>query len=326
MDRTIVGLHLNSSKFYLPECFIMFHPYIISENERLIFTLIYSFLIPLIIGANILSISGIIKTKRNKFTKSQILFIILCLSDLSFGIIQLPYQIYLLRRYEQITCYQTTVQAFWFVFPIYISGTTLLLISIERYMNVVKKKHYKKIIYNTTLMVAITLEVSIATFWSLYFAFICKKQNLRKLANFLISSSSNEGIFLAIALSLNVALLRNVRSKLRNKTVSQKTDSKLTTTIRIIAVAVIISYLPSIICFNIAAYTYLYSKNPTSYQKVTVSVICSLVPVQVNSVVNALIYISRNREMKNHFKTLTRSKARVVRQYNINSYPRDTYL
>ena len=74
----------------------MFHPYIISENERLIFTIIYSVLIPLIIGANILSISEIIQTKRNKFTKSQILFIILCLSDLSFGIIQLPYQIYLL--------------------------------------------------------------------------------------------------------------------------------------------------------------------------------------------------------------------------------------
>ena len=181
MDRTIVGLHLNSSKFYLPECFIMFHPYIISENERLIFTIIYSVLIPLIIGANILSISGIIQTKRNKFTKSQILFIILCLSDLSFGIIQLPYQIYLLWRYEKITCYQTTVQAFWFVFPIYVSGTTLLLISIERYMNVVKKKHYKKIIYNTTLTVAITL----ATFLVFLFCICMQKTKFKKAGKFL---------------------------------------------------------------------------------------------------------------------------------------------
>ena len=186
-------------------------------------------------------------------------------------------------------------------------------------MNVVNKKYYKKIISNTTLAMAIILEVLIATFWSLYFAFVRKKQNLRKLANFLISSSSNEGIFLAVALLLNIALVRNVRSKLRNTTVSQKTDSKLTTTIRIIATAVIISYLPSIICFNVAAYTYLYSKNSISYQKVTMAIIWSLVPTQVNAVMNALIYISRNREMKKHFKILTRSKARVVRQYNINS-------
>ena len=319
MNGTIVDLHLKNLQFYLPECFIVFQPYVISENERLIFTIIYSVLIPLIIGANILSISGIIKMKRNKFTTSQILFIILCISDLSFGIIQLPYQIYLLRRYEKITCYQTIIQAFWVVFPIYISGTTLLLISIERYMNVVNKKYYKKIISNTTLAMAIILEVLIATFWSLYFAFVRKKQNLRKLANFLISSSSNEGIFLAVALLLNIALVRNVRSKLRNTTASQKTDSKLTTTIRIIAAAVIISYLPSIICFNVAAYTYLYSKNSISYQKVTVAIIWSLVPAQANAVMNALIYISRNREMKKHFKILTRSKARVVRQYNINS-------
>lgn len=319
MNGTIVDLHLKNLQFYLPECFIVFQPYVISENERLIFTIIYSVLIPLIIGANILSISGIIKMKRNKFTTSQILFIILCISDLSFGIIQLQYQIYLLRRYEKITCYQTIIQAFWVVFPIYISGTTLLLISIERYMNVVNKKYYKKIISNTTLAMAIILEVLIATFWSLYFAFVRKKQNLRKLANFLISSSSNEGIFLAVALLLNIALVRNVRSKLRNTTASQKTDSKLTTAIRIIAAAVIISYLPSIICFNVAAYTYLYSKNSISYQKVTVAIIWSLVPAQVNAVMNALIYISRNREMKKHFKILTRSKARVVRQYNINS-------
>ena len=326
MNQTIVGLHPNTLQFYLPDCFVMFHPYIISENERLVFTIIYSVLIPCIIGANIISISGIIKTKRNKFTKSQVLFIILYLSDLSFGIIQLPYQIYLLRRYEKITCYQTIVQAFWFVFPIYISGTTLFLISIKRYMNVAKKKYYKKIISNTTLTIAIILENLIATFWSLYFAFVCKKQNLRKLANFLISSSSNEGIFLAIALLLNIALVRNVRSKLRNTTVMQKTDSKLTTTIRIIATAVIISYLLSILCFNVAAYTYLYSKNPISYQKITVTIIWSLVPAQVNAVTNALIYISRNQGMKKHFKSVTRSRARVVRQYSINSYPRDTYL
>ena len=59
---------------------------------------IYAGLIPLIVSVNLLLIFGIIKTKRNKFTSSQILFLALFMSDLTFGVAQLPIQIYLLQN------------------------------------------------------------------------------------------------------------------------------------------------------------------------------------------------------------------------------------
>ena len=55
---------------------------------------VYAILIPLIITTNV--IFGIIKLKRNKFTSSQILFLTLFSSDLTFGEVQLPIQIYIL--------------------------------------------------------------------------------------------------------------------------------------------------------------------------------------------------------------------------------------
>ena len=57
-------------------------------------------LIPVIVGANLLLILGIIKTKETKFTSSQILFIILFLSDMTIGVVQLPVQIYLNLKFK----------------------------------------------------------------------------------------------------------------------------------------------------------------------------------------------------------------------------------
>ena len=65
-------------------------------NLQILLTVLYSCLIPLIICANLLLIIGIIKIKRIKFTLNQILFLILSLSDLIIGVVQLPFLIYLL--------------------------------------------------------------------------------------------------------------------------------------------------------------------------------------------------------------------------------------
>ena len=55
------------------ECFSLYR----TEDgyvKNTLLAVIYASIIPLIIGANLLLISAIIKTKRDKFTSSQILF------------------------------------------------------------------------------------------------------------------------------------------------------------------------------------------------------------------------------------------------------------
>ena len=98
---------------------------------------IYASLIPLIVSVNLLLIFGIIKTKRNKFTSSQILFLALFMSDLTFGVVQLPIQIYLLQNSSVPTCFEFQLNAFTIAFTIFMSGTILLVISADHYIKVI---------------------------------------------------------------------------------------------------------------------------------------------------------------------------------------------
>lgn len=305
----------------------MFSPNIITDNNGLLLTIIYASLMPLIIATNLLLIIGIIKTKRKKFTTSQILFIILSMSDLSLGTIQLPLQIYLLTRAEKITCLQTQIRAFWNGFPISLSGFTILLISIDRYISVVKTKHYRKIITNKTLILAIALEASVAALWSIWYTIISKERDVKRSAVFFISLSIYEGIILSIGILLNLGLMRNVQFKLRNTSIRQKTDARLTVTIRMIAITLVISYLPSIVCFNVAAYTYLFSKDLKLIHDVSIVLIWSLVPAQLNAALNAMIYLLRNRDIKKYFKSFYKHQHKnqsITESNNMNSKMLDT--
>ena len=115
-------------------------------NLQILLTVLYSCLIPLIICANLLLIIGIIKIKRIKFTLNQILFLILSLSDLIIGVVQLPFLIYLLWKTSDLTCFEARLRAFSTSFPIILSGTLLCAISVDRYIYVASNQYYKRIV------------------------------------------------------------------------------------------------------------------------------------------------------------------------------------
>ena len=79
--------------------------------KRYTVAVIYASIIPLIIGANLLLIIGIIKTKRDKFTSSQILFLTLFLSDLTVAVVQLPMLLYIGWK-ESSTCLEFQIGFF----------------------------------------------------------------------------------------------------------------------------------------------------------------------------------------------------------------------
>ena len=110
------------------ECFSVFG-FIDSEITRPILTGIYASLIPLITGDNVLLITGIAKIKHNKFSSSQILFLTLFLSDLSFGVVQIPYQIYLMWRSDDPSCLEIQLGIFSTTFPISMPGNGITMIA-----------------------------------------------------------------------------------------------------------------------------------------------------------------------------------------------------
>lgn len=288
----------NSSTFTFPrpECISDFVQ--ISEANRLVLTIIYATFIPLIIAANLLLIIGIMKTKCKKLTTSQILFLILGASDLSLGMIHLPIQLFLLQTKTTITCAHLKLRGFWFGFPISLSGATILLISIDRYVHVTKNRPTKKLMRGLIIG-----DLLVAFTWAIAYALISDGFNIKAAAKYFIGLSIYEGTVLAIGVLLNVLLLENVRMKARNSSIKRKTDS-LTKTIGLITTTLVLTYIPSVIVFNVAAYTYLFSTDREKIKNISVAVTWSLVPAQLNAVFNSLIYCTRNRRIMRYFKHL----------------------
>ena len=139
-----------------------------NPNLKIPLTVLDSCLIPLIICANLLLVIGIIKIKRHKFISCQILFLILFLSDLIIGVVQLPFLIYLLWKTSDLTCFEAQLRAFSTSFPIIMSGTLLCVISVDRYINVVSNQYYKRTVTKKSLPVAIIFTILISLTWAIF--------------------------------------------------------------------------------------------------------------------------------------------------------------
>ena len=144
----------------LQQCVLLFRRE--DPNIKTLLTVLYSCLIPLIICANLLLIFGTIKTKLNKFTSSQILFLILFISDLTFGVVQLPVKIYLIWKSSAPTCFEVKLSAFSTSFPICISCIILCVISIDWYINIVHNRLYTRTVNKTLMITTIVCMITIS--------------------------------------------------------------------------------------------------------------------------------------------------------------------
>ena len=278
------------------ECILLFRTK--DTNERILLTAIYVSLIPLIIGANLLLIIGIIKTKRNRFTSSQILFSTLFVSDLTFGVVQLPSKIYLLWKRSEPTCFEVQLSAFSMSFPLGMSFNLLCVISIERYIYVVHNRFYTRVVTKKLLAFTIGCLILISSIWSITDAQFRAKLEIVKIAKVYIALSAYSGTILALAIVLNVSLLRNVKQKTQNSSVQQTLDSSLAKTIALIIGMMVAAYIPAIVAIIINSADKFYIKKRGSV------FLWALMPSQINAVLNSVVYLTRNSRMRRYYSNL----------------------
>ena len=286
-----------------PQCIMLFQTN--NTNARnILLTVIYGTLIPSIICANLLLIVGITKTKRNKFTSSQILFLTLFLNDLTFGVVQLPIQVYLLWKSREPICLEVQISAFSMAFPVCMSGNILCAVTIDRYLIVVHNKFYKRIVTNKSLTVAISLVVFTSLIWATLDALFRAADSTKKLAITYIALSGYAGTVLGITGILNVVLLRNVKQKTRSSFIHQKLDSRLTKTITLILALMVVTYFPAITTMNVAPYAFISSTDKQFILQKANDFLWALIPIQINTVLNSIIYFTRNSRMRNYYDKL----------------------
>ena len=294
-----------------PKCFTLISRSKDSNLRNELSTAIYAILIPLIICANLFLIFGLIKTKRDKFTSCQILFLTLFVSDLSFGVVQLPTQIYILWKSGDPTCFEIKLGAFSMAFSMCMSGNILCLISIDRYITIVHRKYYKRTT-KKSLVISITLVILISFMWATFEAHFKAKLDIKKTAKLYFFLSGFAGAVMALVVGFNVALLRNVKQRRKNSSVranlnsskQQAIDSILSKTIAIIVAVMIISYLPIMMILTVAAFVLINSTDPHFLSKHSNDFMWALIPCQINAVLNSVIYFTKNSRMKLYYKNL----------------------
>ena len=286
----------------LQQCVLLFRRE--DPTIKTLLTVLYSCLIPLIICTNLLLIIGIIKTKLNKLTSSQMLFLILFISDLTFGVVQLPVKIYLIWKSRAPTCFEVKLSAFSTSFPICISGIILCVISIDRYINIVHNRFYTRTV-NKTFMITIILCLIIISFVGAKFdAEFRAKLEIKKVAIVAIVFSAYVGTIVSIGVILNVAVLKKIKQKTQNSSRQQSLDSSLTKTIVMIILFMVVAYLPLMITLNIAAYGFISSTDKSFIRKRASDLLFTAIPCQINAVLNSVIYLSRSSRMKRYYYKL----------------------
>ena len=189
------------------------------------------------------------------------------MSDLTFGVVQIPSKIYLLWKSSEPTCFEVQLSAFSMPFPICISFNLLCIIAIERYVYVVYNGFYTKIVTKKLLAIVIVCLILISFIWATTDARLRAKLDIVKLAKTYIALSAYSGTVLAIAIVFNVAWLRNVKRKMQKSLAQHTLDSSLTKTIGLIIGIMVAACLPAIIAVNIAASAYISSADKFCIKK-----------------------------------------------------------
>ena len=217
------------------------------------------FLIPFVITFNLLLIFGIIKTKRNTFTSSQILFLTLFVSDLTIGMMQIPMQAYSFLISHDPTCFEILLDAFFTTFTLCMSGTLLCVISLDRYIYVVHNNYHKIIVTKWALTITIVGVILTSIIWATLHVFFRARLEITKAAKCYFVMSAYTGTVLSIDVALYAVLLTTVKITTKSSSVPQRIDSRLTKTIAVIVAIQVVTYFPLMILLSAATYEFLNS-------------------------------------------------------------------
>lgn len=261
-----------------------------------------------LVVSNVALIIGLIKTKQNTLKRTSKLFLLLSSSDLLLGLILMPIQIASIHLIPDLDCMTIANRAFWSNFPLILSGLTILLISVDRYLMITRTSFYHKYFTRKVMIVIVFIEICISFSWSFSYMEISRSNNLRSHAKYLFSVAGFEAFILTSVVIVYIALLQYVQATVKvmssARHIPPDYDRKLLKTIMLISITLVICYAPSVISITLAGYFSLFSTDITVQRIVNVAVIWSLVITSVNSGLNACICIARSSQIKKFYRSI----------------------
>ena len=91
------------------------------------------------------------------------------------------------------------------------SGTLLCAISVDRYINVVSKKHYKRIVTKKSLLVAVAFMILISLSWPIFERLAQNEADIKRIVKGYTVFCGYFSVSTVLGVAFNVSLLRYVR-------------------------------------------------------------------------------------------------------------------
>lgn len=280
-----------------------------NKKNDITLTIMYTVVFLFVVIANLALLFGMIKIRRRniKTTRADFMISFVSLCDLLEGALMMPVQIYLINKTGDTSksdvIIKTTIQ----IIVGTMSGTSIVLISNDRYLFLTNPKFHKKYITKSMTMIAISTQMIITILWTSAFLYVSQQNSNKQNAMILLAYGFFQSALLLEVIFINICLQRNIKCAARCTELyfnSKCTiyQNRVTKTILIISILLVIAYTPSCCGTFIAA-----AINWTGSCELISRTINLLpwifLPSHLNSGANAAISIWRNNSLKKYYKT-----------------------
>ena len=284
--------------------------FFVNDPSSYYMNVLHGIIIAFVLVSNVGLITAVLKGKNKRsLTRNEKLVLLLSFIDLTVSFIQAPLKIFLIKKLHDLQCSQISLIAFWYIFPTTFTGAIIFLISIERLIVVVYNNRLKCINFTEChLMWCAVFLLILCLGMSVCFSFVIKTGVIYFHYTFYFVVGTYTLFILTAVTILNIAFLLGTKRKFRESSIPAQRnlalEKYLTKTITLISINLVLIYLPSVIAVYYAAIV-LKMKLPT-LKTASVFQNWSLVLCEVNSALNALIYIFRNRKflrlLRHHYQ------------------------
>lgn len=287
-------------------CFKIFTNNSLEDANNVLMAIIYAFGFVFILFSNILMIVGLLKTNK-QLSISKKLFLSLSVSDLLTGMLTVPIQLFMVMNGTESDCALVAAQAFVNAFFPSLSMLILVVISLFRYAIITNNTKAAKFTTPAAVKFIFVLQILFSIAYAIWYTYVSQTLDHVHHAVFLIFTSAYVVIVVTGMIVLNVRLLFYIKTTGRTSTVRFQQNiaqyhSKVTKTILIITIVVILCYLPLMIIFATMGIFLLDKNSFSEYYHYMIP--WSHLPLVYNSGMNSIVYISRNERIIRYFKRM----------------------
>ena len=280
--------------------------------------LLYAFIGTLILTFNGALIFGIYKTKKKKYARNEKLVFFSSILDLLVGCVHVPLQIVLIINLDHIGCIHISITGFCHIFLEKFSGSVTALICFDRFITLVLNNNCCGFLFKDNHLIFCVLILFITSLGTSFWYAICfLSKSHYQLSIFFFNLATCTLIFLIVVTIINLFFLNDTVKSLRNVGIqfqkNQILEKRLTKTIMLISITLVISYGPSVVihyCLAVA----LKNEDRNSVINVMLIQFWILALYKLNSAFNAFIYISRSSRVSqmflSRFRKLLKKSAR----------------